>query len=564
MMILWQFSFNLKLVNAEENGYSIQNVLHKVEVMYTGYIIINDTVKLNGQAPNSLLIGFPYKYGPHVLKSVAYDEHEIFPVTLDVPLENRSGFYSVNVSIPKKSSQVFSVIFILSNDLLNQSGTEFFLDFPVYPSLTMDVPICDVSIILPREAQNIRVNKEDGIVYSPSFRKENLNAFSYSPANTIFSLNDSKIQIIDIKKLDRIIKINGIGEIKCSDNYLIINNSTNNINFLEITLPPNASDPIGQDLFGRTLDVKPILDGKNMNKYNITFVLPLKKAESTQLTVDYNLPNVTPEHANKFLFNFSIFPYPEYYVKQTTITIFFPEGAKILEQENKIVNGTYSLARNVFQETLTIYREDITYTESRILSENFFEIAYEYNPLWMSFRPTLWIWTLGIVGFSVITVWKRPKAQLITKVISPKLQLGLRSDYIQSFIDSYEDKKKIVLELRTLRIKAKKGKISRRRYKVRRKTLETRLNTLSRNILKDKELIRKTGGQYADLMRQLEIMETEINDVEINNKSIESRHSRGEISFEAYRKLLAEYQQRKEKAETKVNGILLRLREKIH
>jgi hypothetical protein len=71
------------------------------------------------------------------------------------------------------------------------------------------------------------------------------------------------------------------------------------------------------------------------------------------------------------------------------------------------------------------------------------------------------------------------------------------------------------------------------------------------------------GGQYVQLMRQLEIAETEINEVEANIKSIEARHSRGELSLEAYRKLLTDYQHRKERADTTIKGILLRLREEI-
>ncbi|MEM3627661.1 MAG: hypothetical protein QXZ25_06525, partial [Candidatus Bathyarchaeia archaeon] len=99
--------------------------------------------------------------------------------------------------------------------------------------------------------------------------------------------------------------------------------------------------------------------------------------------------------------------------------------------------------------------------------------------------------------------------------------------------------------------------------KVQKKALETRLNTLSKNIAELKMKIRAVGGQYADLMRQLEVAEAEINEVDLNIRSIEARHKRGELSLEAYRKLQADHQQRKEKAETTINGILLRLREEI-
>jgi chromosome segregation ATPase len=98
---------------------------------------------------------------------------------------------------------------------------------------------------------------------------------------------------------------------------------------------------------------------------------------------------------------------------------------------------------------------------------------------------------------------------------------------------------------------------------VQRKTLETRLTALSRKLDDLRLRLRSAGGRYADLMHQLEVAETEINEVEANIRSVENRHRRGELTLEAYRRLLADYQRRKEKAETTINGIILRLREEI-
>jgi DNA repair exonuclease SbcCD ATPase subunit len=174
----------------------------------------------------------------------------------------------------------------------------------------------------------------------------------------------------------------------------------------------------------------------------------------------------------------------------------------------------------------------------------------------------MWMWALAIVGCAVAVVWKRPKAPVAVAV--PAVAMRLRPENIKSFVDAYEEKKRITFDMDSLESRVRKGKIPRRRYKVQRKTLETRLNTLSRNLTEFKEKMRAAGGQYAELMQQLEIAETEINEVEANIKSIESRHSRGELSFEAYRKLLLDYQHRKERADTSISGILLRLREEIH
>jgi chromosome segregation ATPase len=165
------------------------------------------------------------------------------------------------------------------------------------------------------------------------------------------------------------------------------------------------------------------------------------------------------------------------------------------------------------------------------------------------------------VGSVVVIVWQRTKAP--TGAALPAKISTMRPEHTRSFVESYEEKMKLIFEVDSLETRVRKGRIPRRRYKVQKKTLEMRLNTLSRNLGEVKERMRSAGGHYADLMRQLEVAETEINEAEANVRSIEARYGRGEISLETYRKLLSDYQRRKEKAETTINGILLRLREEI-
>jgi hypothetical protein len=213
------------------------------------------------------------------------------------------------------------------------------------------------------------------------------------------------------------------------------------------------------------------------------------------------------------------------------------------------------MTRSVFQETVTMNKEGI------IAMDNLnAQITYSYNPMWLSFRPTLWVWTLAIVGSVIAAVaWKAPKGQI--GVYVPAGAAKLDPEHLRSFVDEYEEKQKIWSEMDSLETRVRKGKIPRGRYKIRRRMLEARLATLSRSLGEFKERMRAAGGHYSEFMRQLEVAETEINEVEANVKSVEARHNRGEISLEAYRKLLADYQHRKDNAETNINGVLLRLRE---
>jgi len=575
-------SFIIKMVKAESSentDYIIEHVSHTIEVMYDGYVFMNDTIRIVGNASDStvtlnrFLIGFPYKYGSYILRCMAYNTSKIFNVTLNVPFENRIGFYAVETRFPEPldlsngTIHEFTVAFILSNDLLKQDPQEtsrFTLDYPAYLSLTKPAVNCNVTITLPEDVTSVMIAKDDGSLNASAYFKKNLPEFTYLHANVTFSLVGDKIRIIDIKELNREIRINEMGEIEGSDSYYVTSKAVKEIIATEIILPPNASNPSAQDQFGRKM-LEPILKDEEKNSYSVTFDLPLESYKSTRFTVKYHLPSQTyikkQEGSNSFNINPLIFQSLNYYIEQVSLTIVFPEGARLLNPEKTLLGSDYSLTRSVFQEVITINRQRVSNLESIILPESALQIMYEYNSLWLSFRPTLLIWALTVVVLVVAAILKRPKAP--ARVAVPEVAVRLRPEFIKSFVDSYEEKRKITFEIASLETRVRKGKVPRRRYKVQRKTLEARLSALSRNLAELKEKMRATGGLYADLMRQLEIAETEINEVESNIKSIEARYSRGELSLEAYRKLLSDYQRRKEKSDATVSGILLRLREEI-
>jgi len=548
-------AFIIKNVKAT-NTYTIEKVNHTIEVMYNGYVFINDTIQINGTTSNGFLIGFPYEYGPHVLRCIAYNATDVFSVNLNVPLEDRFGFYAIKINFPQGTPQVFTVGFVLSNNLLSQNPynvSQYALEFPEYPSLTKNVDNCSVSILLPEDSTYI-----GGTVGNFTYWRENLPAFTYSPVNVAFLSTEDAIQIVDIQKLNREIKMSGTGEIEGLDTYRITSKAPKKVSSIEIILPQNASNRSVHDQLGRILE---IYATEKTNIYRVSFKSsPLETGKSSSFTVKYSLPSevyIGQKETKSYNLTFPLFQNLNYYIDRSSVTFVLPEGARMLSIENALVVGFYSVTGDVFRETLTINKQGVFSLDSFSIG-----ITYEYDLLWLSFRPTLWMWALATVGCAIAVVWKRPKAPIPVTV--PRVALRLRSEDIRSFVDAYEKKTKIISDLESLKIRARRGKIPRRQYRVRRKTLETRLNTLSRNLSELKEKISAAGGLYRDLMRRLEVAETEINEIKANIESIEARHRRGELSLGAYRKLLGDYERRKEEAETTINGILIRLREETH
>lgn len=556
-------SFNTQAVLAQEATYTIQQIDHQVEVLYSGHVIIRDKVRLTGQLTGDFLIGVPYKYGAYILKGIAYDDNNVFPMSLGVQLEGQSGFYGAKISFPQGAPQVFTVAFILSNSLITQNYNNFTLDFPAYPSLVKDAASCEVTLVLPEDAQNITITKNDGEVQTASFVKHNLAAFTYSPATATFSLSSGSIQIINVKQLIRQVTINAAGGITVSDKYRIVNNSTSSISSIKIGLPPAASNIAVSDEFGRNLIVSTQTDDANASFVTVTLASPLNSGTATFLSAGYTLPQVSSEQTH-FTLNFDLFPNLNCYIDKVTVNFVLPEGAKFIEPQYSAIEPSSSLTREAFQETLTINREGVSNIESAVPSEDTVQIKYDYNPLWASFRPTMWMWTLVAVGAMILAFWKiRPRAAAPPRVATPKASVILSPDQLRAFNDAYEEKNKLVLELKLLEERAQKGKIPRRRYKVQRKTLETRIDTLNKNIAELKAVFRSAGGVYADSVRQLDIAEAELVEISANLRTVEVRHSRGELPLEEYKKAIADYQRRREKAEATINGILLRLREEI-
>jgi len=60
-------------------------------------------------------------------------------------------------------------------------------------------------------------------------------------------------------------------------------------------------------------------------------------------------------------FNLDLFPQVNYYVNEASVTITPPEGATIESPKLSEIGASDTLARNVFQDSLTVNRNGLTY-----------------------------------------------------------------------------------------------------------------------------------------------------------------------------------------------------------
>ncbi len=560
IVILVLASYNTASAKAS-SGYEIVSVNHTVQVLYNGYVLMNDTIAISGQT-DSFMLGFPYTFGPNVVDAFAYstnDTSDMFPLKLNVPMRDGSGlyhagFYGVEVDFSQGAPQVFSVVFVLSNKVLLQNSanaSQLSLEFPAFPSLTQNASVCNCSIVVPGAEYN------SGTVSGFTYNATNLSAFTYNSSYVNFLLPNNNIQIFEIQQLTREVDFNAFGQISVSDSYQITDNTSLSLNSVDVDVPPNASNVGAYDSLG-ALTVQAVSVDTGLNRYTVSFSEALDINRTDKFTVTYSLPDnvyVTRQSSN-FSSNMMLFQDANSFIDQASVRFVLPDGARLSSFNATTAGNPYAVNRDVFQDTMTVNQKNIIALNSFAAS-----FSYEYNPLWLALGPTMWIWALSIVGSVVVVAWKIPRAP--GEAAAPPTGIRLGSEDTRSFVDAYDEKMKIESEIDILEDRVQKGRIPRRRYKVQKKTFEIRLNTLDKTLGEIGGKMHSAGGHYSDLMRQLEIAETEIDEDETNMKSIEARHGRGEISLETYRKLLSDYERRKDRAKTAINGILLRLREEI-
>ena len=575
-------------VSAQTTGYTIQKVDHQVEVMYSGQIVIRDTIHVYGQATDGFMIGLPSKYSAYILKAVAYDANNVYQINLGVQLGDRSGFYGAEVNFNGKSPSVFTVAFVLSNSLITYASDTgvYTLDFPAYPSLTQDVASCNVTITFPSAPSSITVTKSDGEVDTDNYVTQNLAAYTYSVGSVAFQIPTGTLQLSSISQLNRQITIDPTGKVTSSDSYHITNNSTSTMTSFVLNLQTTALNIVVKDAFGRVLTTATSsLTSRDILLANATLITFLTSGQSTIITADYDLPSATIQGSQYVLGDFKLFPNFYYYVDEATFTFIPPEGATIVTPQLSSLDSSATLTRESFQDTLTVTRDGISYLDYSSPESNTVQLSYDYNPVWVSFRPTFWVSFLAVVGCVAAVFIRRRKPSekepTITrterlptpqptpttssqqaKSVGPITSQRITTENVREFTDAYEEKKQLNTELKSLDNRAQKGKIPRRQYKVQRRAIEIRLETLTRNTNRLKEAFRSTSGLYSDLVKQLDAAETDLVEAEENIKKLESRQSTGEISLETYKKNIGDYQKRKDKAESTINGILLRLREK--
>jgi len=554
-------------------------VNHVVQVRDGGLMIINDTVKLSGETVEltNYTLGFPFGYQLNLDYAFAYETSNPstkLKLELDAGM-GRIGFYGVNVVFPKavpvsdNEPYEFTVVFVFSNTVISiqeDTTTLYNATFPAYPSLTQIASEANLTIVFPTGFNYTKSSfSSEGVNFTRTvvgskqyfnYVKSNLTEFSEQKGWFLVASAGGILKLFEASEVKRDIKLQSLEQITVSESYRIISKASK-LSDINLRLAKGAFGVSAYDEFGAISADKLKADvGSTSTNVSITFARPYDEGKEALFLVVYSLPwknYVSTSGWSDFQVSLQLFENFDWTIRKLTVTLTLPEGATATLTSSVLPAGLNTIQNSAFTSSLTFVFQNAT------PYQNFpFNFTYVRAIFWESFRPTLWVSAVVIVIAAIIGAWRFAKP---TAAPMPTAITRIRAEDLRSFVDLYDEKRRLQREIESLEQQARKGKIPRRNYKVRKMTIESRLTSLSRDSKALEEKIRLAGPRYNDLMRQIEVAETELQGVEADINRTEVRYRRGEISPQAYNKLLEDAYRRRDRAKTTIDGVLLRLRE---
>ena len=535
-----------------------------VEIEGAGAVVIHDRVTFSSDAAQPVRsfeefqIGFPFEYRRSLAYFSVHDSLGTLNATLDA-LTGGAGFSWANVGFREPvdvsggGSYDFTVTYVFSG-LVEPNQTRFRVNFPAYPSLGVDAAFCNVTVMIPVGATLDsgspgflnRTTDSRGVLYNET---SPLGAYANVSSWAEFTALD--FLLLEVDEWRREIKIDGFGGLSVTDFYQLVNRGDRKISSISFVLPPNATGVSVQDIYGTYAQGKiDVNDHEDYVELRASLREELQSQERLKLLIVYKLAfsqYVAQRGWQDYVVNVSLIRPDRWVLKRSAVTVSLPEGAEF-QLSSK---APHQVGKEGFLVKVEFAEDNVTrYYEASI------NLEYRYLILWASFRPTLWVGTAVAIlgGVFFIRKMSRPEA-IIVAPLSPQV--------VRKFVDSYEKKRGLRSRLGSLERQVRRGKISRRRYRLRRSSLDGRLSRLQKDLAGLRTKIEAASRRHAEWMRQLETAEAEIETLDRDIGRVEVRYRRREISAEARRRLLDEYNRIKERAENRIAEILLRLREEI-
>jgi len=378
-----------------------------------------------------------------------------------------------------------------------------------------------------------------GVSGSPSIMGDTSSTASSTdkPANKTFIIDEWRREII----LDAWNGLSGI------DYYSVINVCPTEINMVPLLLPAKADEIRVQDAYGEYSPLNIFeIRREDTVQINLTLNRPLKPEEKNEFLLSYKLPldtYIEQTGWQDYKLRLDIVKPKNVLIRKFSLIVNLPEGA-----EPKNLPPNFQVKRQGLTTKIILIMRNIR--ESNTLH---ITLEYKYSIFWRAFKPLMLIGAtaLALTVFFIIKRLYYPAP--VAMPVPPAL--------LNDFIKVYEEKMRLSMELQSIEEQFRSGRISRKRMRLRRRTIEHRISELNKRLTELKNRIIAASDRLGDLIKELEAAEVEIETLNADIERVEARFRHGEISADVRRRLIDEYASIRRRAEGRISEILMRLQE---
>ena len=534
------------------------NVHREASINYT-LMFVRDEITLNATGKvrlDSFLYGMPLSWSLEIGAEVFYVsvggeeieepwEHEIRLGDLDF-----RGFLlnlTEPIELEANETTTIEVQMVFNGSLRFLGASDYEVRVPLAPCTSLYISNLTFRLALPEKA-GITSLEPGGLERRDSkevlYSAVDLGEFYTKTALVRFRLPEA-IFLMYCPSATRTIEADPMAGIRISDTYELVNNVGSFIDHVDLLLPKKASSIKASDLMGE-LKVK-VKEAKGFKEVRIALRGTIGKGNSITITVSYTMPwdeYVVRKGPSRFLLRHRLEQGLNWPVEHMAVKIILPQGAVMTGSSHE---PTYISKGFLREEVGFLFHRAMPIVSVEL------KVFFSYSVFWPSLKPTLWASLASLIGCALIKLLSPPA------VVAPAVAIPVET--ITKFVRAYERKMRIRDELTSLREALRRKKISRRKFKTRTKALEDELARLEKEIADLVAELRTVGGLVSELVRDLEVAESELESVERDLRTLEARYTRKEIGSEAYRRLLREYRRREDRAYTAIREALLRLKE---
>jgi len=373
---------------------------------------------------------------------------------------------------------------------------------------------------------------------------------------TFVTIKTLQLTALLIEEINREIFISPWGIIKNTEEITIENVGVIEAALFSLNIPETAKNVKVYDELGELFGVIEKSDLDHSKKL-LTVQLYQNRVSLTPLSkfkffIEYNLPHEEYVSYNWFQQSISInlltTNYDFLVYKQTTKVVI--EGCGSIDYTSSSPEAIYKVGGT----RVLVYSSELvsSFEEKPVL------FTFTVDIFDLILRPIIFIMLIAFLSSIFVLIIKTRKREEDVSVFKKEF---IPTSEIREFCSLFEEKNALLLEIRKAEIDTKRKKIAKKSYKNLLTKNTAKIDQIKEEIIPFKKILMESSMTYSNVIKKLEILDTERISVNDSLNLLESRYKRGKLpSKAAYQKLSDDFFNRRKKIDRTIDKYIQQLR----